>query len=107
MRSGHNRLLEKGFGISLHERQEGLVCEVILADLDVMPPDDCEVVMSNRSLQWRLGDPLRWRDRDILVTYYPLVAAASLREGGDSRSGDALKLGSGRISKAFPSEAML
>ena len=29
-----------------------------------------------------LGDLLQWRERGILVTYYPLLAAASLKEGG-------------------------
>ena len=83
------------FGVSLQESQEGLVCEVILADLDVMPTDDCEDVRSNRSLQWRRGEPLRWRERGILAIYYPLLVAASLQEGGDSRGGEVLKMGVG------------
>jgi len=32
------------FGVSFQENQEGLVCEVILADLDVMPTDDSGVL---------------------------------------------------------------
>jgi hypothetical protein len=64
--------LERGFGVSLQEIQEGLVCQVILADLDAMPTDDCEDVRSNRSLQWRLENPVRWQERGIFVIYYPL-----------------------------------
>ena len=64
--------LEGGFGVSLLESQEGLVYEVILVDLDVMPADDHEDVRGNCSLERRLGDPLRWRERGILVINYLL-----------------------------------
>jgi len=55
-----------------------------------------EHVRSDRSLQWRLGDPLRWWERGIVVMYYPLVAVASLQEGGDTRSGEVLQFGVGK-----------
>jgi len=64
--------LEGGLGVSLHKSQEGIVCEVVLVDLEVMPADDREGVMGNRSL---------WLERGILVINYPLVAVASLEKG--------------------------
>ena len=42
--------LEGCLGVSLQESQEGLVCEFILSDLDMMPADDCEDVRSDRRL---------------------------------------------------------
>jgi len=77
--------LEGAIAVSL---QEGLVCEVFLVDRDVMPEDDLDDLRSDRSLHWVLGDPLRWRERGIVVINYLLVAAASF-EG----AGEVLKLG--------------
>ena len=53
--------LERDLGVSLYQRQEGLV------DLEVMPTDDREDIRSNRSLQWRLEETIRGHERGILV----------------------------------------